>query len=200
MAENSDSSIGAENEPKADLPPPPPGITESDSAVAATPSDQGKSGWIKQNLVVIAVGVVALLVGVGIGGLAFGSSNGSSGGGSASSKSTVTTQRQATATTTTTIAYVPVPTDFQIGIVETRRSCFGSAGCNITFQIDPSYVGTSSLSPSKTYTVVYQVNGGDSPKTANFTITGSQASFREDTISTPPGANLSAVATRVLPG
>ena len=199
MAENADSSIGAENEPKADLPPPPTSIG-SDSEVAVTPSDQAKAGWFKRNLVVIAVGSVALVVGVGIGGLAFGSSGSTGGGGSASSKTTVTTQRQATATTTTTIAYVPVPTDFQIGIVETRRSCFGSAGCNITFQIDPSYVGTRSLSPSKTYTVVYQVNGGDSPKTANFTITGSQASFREDTISTPPGANLSAIATRVLPG
>ena len=199
MAEDSGNSIGDESLPAADLPPPPMNGSDSESVAAESVSDQTRPGWFKRNLVAIAVGVVALVVGVGIGGLAFGSSSDSGSKGTASSKTTVTTQRQA-ASTTTTIARVPIPSDFKIDIIQTENQCFGSAGCVVRYQISPTYVGPGSLSPSKTYTVVYQVLGGDSPKTANFRITGSQVEFREETVGAPRGSTLTAVVTSVLPG
>lgn len=102
------------------------------------------------------------------------------------------------ASTTTAAPYVPTPEDFQVAIIETERSCFGSAGCNIRFRIDPTYVGTSALAPGSSYTVIYEVRGGDDVQTKNFTVEGGEARFREELISTPPNPTLTAVVVRVL--
>src|SRR5437879_3831841 len=39
--------------------------------------------------------------------------------------------------------YTPTPDDFTIGIKVLSKQCFGSAGCNIEFRIDPSYTGAT---------------------------------------------------------
>jgi hypothetical protein len=102
-------------------------------------------------------------------------------------------------TTTTTASYTPVPADFQIGIVETSRSCFGTAGCSIDYRIDVTYIGAQAMKTGAAYTVVYDVLGGESVKTDNFEITGSQYTAGEGFISTPPNPILTATATKVLP-
>lgn len=103
------------------------------------------------------------------------------------------------APTTTAAPHVPTPEEFTIGIIETERSCFGTAGCLISYRIDPKYNGPP-ISPTATYTVVYEVRGGEDVQTKNFDLEGGSASFREESISTPPNPTLSAVPVRVLPG
>ena len=154
-----------------------------------------KTKWIVTGLF---IGLV-VIVGV-IGAIAGGSSSTSSKSTKSSngSSATVTTSRAATSSTTTLPPYTPIPSDFKLDIVETSRSCFGSAGCNIQYQIDVSYVGIRSLDPSGNFTVIYSVTGGDSEKVANFTVHGSQASIRPDFISTPPNPHLVATATRIV--
>lgn len=72
-------------------------------------------------------------------------------------------------------ALPPDPKDFQINIRVTKQDCYGSAGCNITYQIDPHYTGPKDL---KQWEVTYEVDGGDSPKVNTFTIDASgTASF-----------------------
>jgi hypothetical protein len=104
---------------------------------------------------------------------------------------------------TTPDAPVPSPSDFAIGINVLRKKCFGSAGCNITFRINPKYIGTTSFSGG-TLTVVYEVTGGDSGVQINNFTVGSDgtASFpQEETTSTASsGTTLSAKATSVSAG
>ncbi|WNM74159.1 hypothetical protein SEA_NERGAL_68 [Mycobacterium Phage Nergal] len=92
------------------------------------------------------------------------------------------------------------PADFRVGVVVTEQSCFGTAGCNVTYTIDPQYVGTAPL-PDKT-TVVFSVSGGEQPQVGNFTIdSDGEATFqREKMISAPEGANLVATVTQIVPG
>lgn len=102
------------------------------------------------------------------------------------------------ATTTTAAEYVPTPADFSLEVVETRRSCFGSAGCSITLKLVPTYTGPTPDS-SRTYTVLYEIIGGDSGKSGNFTMRGTNVKFSsDDVISTPPNPTLTAQVTRVL--
>lgn len=74
-------------------------------------------------------------------------------------------------------APLPATSDFAIDVKVMKKSCFGSAGCNVTYQIDPRYTGTASLD-GHTYTVVYEITGGeDGPQINNFTIRNGAASY-----------------------
>ncbi|MGV0742283.1 hypothetical protein [Mycolicibacterium sp. XJ870] len=99
----------------------------------------------------------------------------------------------------TPTAVPPVPADFVIGVIVTEQKCFGSAGCNYRYTINPQYVSANPL-PDKT-TVVFKVTGGDQDQIGNFTINGDgTATFdRETSISGPEGADLRATVTQVIP-
>jgi hypothetical protein len=94
-----------------------------------------------------------------------------------------------------------VPTDFAVGIKVMRKKCFGSAGCNVTYRIAPTYVGDQTLPDTGTIEVTYQVTGGeDGPQINMFTIEGGgSASFdSEEDLSTPSSnTKLKAKATDV---
>lgn len=98
------------------------------------------------------------------------------------------------------VSPLPQPADFTIDITILRKKCFGSAGCNVTFQNSPRYTGTTPLK-GRALTVIYEVAGGeDGPQINNFTVHGDgSASFpKEERISTAPsGATLKAKATSV---
>ena len=64
---------------------------------------------------------------------------------------------------------LPKTTDFTLAVKVLKKSCFGSAGCNITYRIDPTYNGAPFPSGVK-FEVVYQVNGGQDPQINHFTI------------------------------
>jgi hypothetical protein len=102
--------------------------------------------------------------------------------------------------TTTTPAVLPTPDEFRIDVVVTKKDCYGSAGCNITFEINPTYTGTKSLKNSS-FRVVYNINGGDSPKVGSFTVTNGTAHYdRSGSISTDSEyAVLTATVTQVIP-
>ena len=82
-----------------------------------------------------------------------------------------------------------------------RKQCFGDAGCDLTYRISVNYVGAQTPDPTKTFTVTYNVTGGDSVATNHFSITGTQVSVpSEEIIQTPPNPTLTATPTNVLEG
>lgn len=97
------------------------------------------------------------------------------------------------------VKVAPDPKGFTIGIKVLRKACFGSAGCNVTFRIDPSYNG-SSFTDTVSWEVVYQVNGGKDAYTNKFTLTGSRASFESEELveTSNSAAALTAVVVDVV--
>jgi hypothetical protein len=94
---------------------------------------------------------------------------------------------------------LPTPEQFKLDVVIVEKDCFGSAGCNVMYDIDPTYTGPESLQGTS-FTVVYQIDGGDEPQTGNFTVTNGKTSGHRDLIDTPSASStLAAVATKVLP-
>lgn len=89
------------------------------------------------------------------------------------------------------------PADFKIGVVITKKTCFGSAGCNVSYHIDPQYVGPGTLSGD--YSVTYEMSGLEDTSINTFTITGTTASYdKEETGSTTSSKSvLSAKVTAV---
>lgn len=143
----------------------------------------------------LAFGVLLVVV-VIIGAAARGDSPGP-----ASTTSTLvqsTTTATTAAPTTTAPDHTPVPEEFGIEVVELSRSCFGSAGCNITYKIVPTYIGAT-MKAGKTFTVIYEVYGGDDTKVANFRLRDGDATFSaQEHISTPSNPTLTAKVTRVV--
>ncbi|WP_424536699.1 hypothetical protein ACOZ38_43720 [Sphaerisporangium viridialbum] len=95
--------------------------------------------------------------------------------------------------------YTPKPSDFSIKIKTIKQACFGSAGCNVTFRIDPTYNGPEFAS-DKSFTVSYRVTGGEDPKISSFTVDGDQMHYdSQEMISTSSSSTvLKAKVTQVL--
>jgi hypothetical protein len=84
--------------------------------------------------------------------------------------------------------FEPKPADFKVGIKIRKKQCFGSAGCNVTFQIDPSYVGDQDLPTKGIIEVTYEVTGDESGPIINtFTVDGEGTAHytKEEDASTP---------------
>jgi len=158
-------------------------------------------------LLVGIVGVAGLVAGLGIGSL---------GGGSARTAQpfvTVTDTPRVIATVTVTgpaapaaaatqapASGTPKPADFKLTIKVLSKQCFGSAGCNVTFRIDPNYTGPT-IPDDRAYQVIYAVRGGeDGTQTNSFTMTGMNAQYdSEEILSTKSSrAKLTAKVTEVL--
>lgn len=80
------------------------------------------------------------------------------------------------------------PSDFTIEIKTLRKVCFGSAGCNIRFRIDPAYNGFQMLPMMGEIEVTYEVLGGeDGPQINTFVIDdqGDARFDKEEQLSTP---------------
>jgi hypothetical protein len=93
----------------------------------------------------------------------------------------------------------PKLTDFKLAVKTLKKSCFGSAGCNITYRVVVTYKGPA-LDPATDYTVTYAVKGGDDPQTNTFTVTGTDYTYDEqEFISTPRSSSkLTAVVTDIF--
>jgi hypothetical protein len=66
-----------------------------------------------------------------------------------------------------------------IGLKIRSKECFGSAGCNVEYQINPQYWGSGDLHGS--WDVTYKVTGGDDGPIINtFTVKNGRASFDAD--------------------
>lgn len=107
-------------------------------------------------------------------------------------------QASALAEAQASAAPLPAPSDFTINVKILSKECFGSAGCNITYRIDPSYHGTGDATSLE---VTYEVLGDeDGPQINTFTIdSAGTASFeKEETLSTPsPSTRVTARVTDV---
>lgn len=107
---------------------------------------------------------------------------------------------EATPTSTTPAAAPPTPADFVVDVIITEQKCFGSAGCNYRYTINPQYISAKPL-PDKT-TVIFTVTGGEQDQVGNFTIDseGTATFDRETSISGEENANLQATVTQVIAG
>jgi hypothetical protein len=105
----------------------------------------------------------------------------------------------AVAPTSTAAVASPRPEDFVIPVIVTSEHCFGSAGCNYKYTINPQYISSNPL-PDKT-TVVFSVTGGDEDQVGSSTIDkkGTATFQRESSLQGQEGAQLTAKATQVLP-
>lgn len=78
----------------------------------------------------------------------------------------------------------PTRRDLSISIKELKRSCFGSAGCNVTFRIKPKVLTEDPFKAGTTYEVTYKMIGGTEPKTGTFTLTDGVATVDESDLLT----------------
>jgi hypothetical protein len=89
--------------------------------------------------------------------------------------------------------------DFVLDVVVLEQSCFGSAGCNVTYRIEVGYGFVGQLNPNTTYEVTYEIHGGEDRKIGTLTVTGDMYSTAErERIGTDSSESvLSAEVTRV---
>lgn len=99
-------------------------------------------------------------------------------------------------------AEVLVPSDFEIDLKIKEKKCFGSAGCIVTYEIDPRYSGGSVEDLGDgSWDVTYEVTGGeDGPIVNTFTVDSGQVSFDGEEIAgtSSQGVELAARATEVI--
>lgn len=100
-------------------------------------------------------------------------------------------------TSTTTEAQLPRPQDFQLNLIELSRDCFGQAGCNIRYRIEPVHVGGVSIA-NNSFTLLYEVDGGDDSKTGNIKVVSGRFRNEEGFIGTPPSAHPTARVTQIV--
>jgi hypothetical protein len=95
----------------------------------------------------------------------------------------------------------PQPADFQLEVVVLSQECFGSAGCNVTYELDITYLPTVPLEDDGEWTLVYEVTGGeDGPQIGSMTLRGDgSVTYQGETfISTAAaGSPLTATVTAV---
>jgi hypothetical protein len=181
---------------------PPPSPYEQKLQLAAAPVRAGrKLAWLWALGIVIAFGS----------GLAIGlaADRGQSAPAADRGKSLVAASTATPATTfepvtvTAEPAKMPPSTgDFAVSVKVLSKHCFGSAGCNITYRIDPSYRGPA-LDSGETYTITYEVTGvEDGPQINSFTMTGDQAQYESEELAQTPSSNvkLKAKVTGVVEG
>jgi hypothetical protein len=78
-----------------------------------------------------------------------------------------------------------VPSMFTPSLTVKSKQCFGSAGCNVTFQVDLTYFGNTDDLEGRTFDVTYQVDGGDSgPIVGTVSATGASYDVQENFAST----------------
>lgn len=80
-------------------------------------------------------------------------------------------------TTEEPAAYKASVKDWKVAIKVTDKQCFGSAGCNVTYKIDPEYVGSQPLPDEGKIEVTYDISGAEDEIIGSFTVEGGQASF-----------------------
>ena len=99
-------------------------------------------------------------------------------------------EAQAVADAAAAAAAPPTKADFKLTVKTLSKNCFGSAGCNVTYRVVPTYIGTGD---AKNLEVTYEVLGGDSGATvATFTIDGAGTATYDsaNTISTASSATV----------
>jgi hypothetical protein len=175
------------NQPQQPQPigPPPPGPPpQQPPPTELVPPAKPKRFGLALALPAVLAAVVALLAGIGIG--AWGGSGWRDGDTTTAEPArTVTVTETVEApvegggaptvepsTTPTETTYNPKPKDFKVGIRILKKTCHGELGCDVSFRIVPSYVGSQSFPAEGKTEVTYEVTGGTDPITNTFEIDG----------------------------
>jgi hypothetical protein len=101
--------------------------------------------------------------------------------------------------------HVLTPADITLAVKVLKKECFGSAGCNVTYTVAPSYTATVGAEPNSSWDVTYEIKGGSEQQIntlhMSFDGTGQHGSFQADSeemISTGSAkAQLTAAVTEV---
>ncbi|NHN56003.1 hypothetical protein G9U51_09465 [Calidifontibacter sp. DB0510] len=89
----------------------------------------------------------------------------------------------------------PSADDFTIALKILSKQCYGSAGCNVTFRIQPTFRGQP-LQDGQTAEVTYEIKGSEDPYSNTFTMTSDgQASVQQEESVSTSGANVKLTAT-----
>lgn len=64
----------------------------------------------------------------------------------------------------------PTAADFTLALKVVEKHCFGSAGCNLTFDVDLTYNGAG-VKPFSAWDITYDVAGAEDPMTNTITVT-----------------------------
>lgn len=89
--------------------------------------------------------------------------------------------------------------DWRLEIDTLRKQCFGSAGCNVTFQIEPTWISLDPIPTTGSIRVTYLVTGAESDVIGTFETSGQKATIREHIVSTENESDeLSVTATKVV--
>jgi hypothetical protein len=118
---------------------------------------------------------------------------------------TTTTVEEADGATATTATVPLAPEHVTVDLVVLSQECFGSAGCNISFDIEVELAASARLAAGQRWQVTYEVHGvEDPPYIDTFTIISLndddfEYEWYEGFVSTPPNPALTATVTRVVP-
>lgn len=90
--------------------------------------------------------------------------------------------------TAATEASTPTPSydemtaeSFQLKVKVKEKKCFGSAGCNVTYVVVPTYMGDATgIDPSGQWDVTYTVTGLEDEQIGTLRITGSKVTQTEE--------------------
>ncbi len=148
----------------------------------------------------VAIGFVLLGV-VGVGGYLIGRSQNNTPSESSAGSLSSTSSESTVASTTRARSRTPVTgADFRIDVTVTEKKCYGSAGCNLTYTISPTFLGATKDLEGRSFKVIYEVTGGDDPEIGNFTLTGTNMRYTESSRISTPSADpvLSAQVTSVV--
>lgn len=161
----------------------------TDTAVQAPPPAPKRSRWRS----------IGIPVGTGILGLIIGSASASGGNASPATASgptsTITTTQTETATETAPADssstdsapadFTPSARDFTIGLKIKSKECFGSAGCNVTYEPKLTYKGSTPLPEDSSYEITYRVTGGsDGAQVNTLTTDGKNYDTSDEMVST----------------
>jgi len=88
--------------------------------------------------------------------------------------------------------------DLRLDVIEKRRKCFGSAGCNVTYEVEVTLLDMDARSDDS-YEVSYRVRAGSQEIVRNtFELHGTKYSIPEDfSMAVPEGVKLRAVVASV---
>lgn len=198
----------------------PRGRAESPSGafqIPPAPYVQAPTGWSsppgpmppaptkrRGGMIALVAGLGALvLIGVAVLGAILSSGNGSPAAAASPAPSwTSVFDGQGPATPDKTYA-PPAAKDFVLAVRITSKKCFGSAGCNVDFEVDLTYSGAG-VEPGSAWSLTYDVQGGEDVFTDTLTMTFGDDGIRgkytysEGSIgTTKSSAKLTAVVTAI---
>jgi hypothetical protein len=91
------------------------------------------------------------------------------------------------------------PRNFRLDVRTRSKECYGSAGCNLTVQVDPNYVGKQDVSTGS-WEITYELRGGeDGPVVETMTLEDGTFTFPEEQFlgTSSSSSQITAVVTEV---